>query len=113
MSKPDKVKVWEWATGKQAHFHHDFWWDKDDLVDAELVQGCTWLSDVLDGMTDGYDGMKVERRLWNVTLGGWMGWKFAQISARWTENPVISEKATATTLPEALIAACLKYMEAK
>ena len=94
MSKPDKVKVWEWITGKQAHFHHDFWWDKADLVDAELVQGCTWLSDVLNGLREKDFGVWIFKsgiiiHQFNPDRGGAVG-----------EGP----------LPEALLAACLKYI---
>ena len=99
MSKPDKVKVWEWSTGKQAHFHHDFWWDKDDLVDAELVQGCTWLSDVLDGLRAKKIGIMLHHN------GVWI---------RWQDGKGGGEvSSTNPTLNEALLAACLKYMEAK
>ena len=99
MSKPNKVKVWEWSTGKQAHFHDTYWWDKTDLVDAELVQGCRWLADVLNGLRKNHDNIEVTINHKIVlfedseTFERWMG--------------------VSPNLNEALLAACLKYMEAK
>ena len=109
MSKPDKVKVWEWSTGKRAHFHDTYWWDRDDLVDAELVQGCRWLSDVLTGLLK--KGYEPALSTYGDAITAYLCVKTSDI--RFSSRRVVTPECVGPTLPEALLAACLKYMEAK
>ena len=109
MSKPDKVKVWEWSTGKQAHFHNDFWWDRDDLVDAELVQGCRWLSDVLNGLLK--QGLEPSLSTYKDAITVCLCVQTSDV--RFSSRRVVTPECAGTTINGALLAACLKYMEAK
>ena len=96
MSKPDYVKVWEFATGGKA----DEGWS---AVDSEQLIGWgkspMWLADVLNGLRAKKIGIMLHHN------GVWI---------RWQDGKGGGEvSSTNPTLNEALLAACLKYMEAK